>query len=174
MLDEYGRVVDPGPDLAGLARREVDALKERKANVGELDKVDRALAINDLNHDGDPELRRLRRYETSLHTRLRWCLKQITIQSPYRCPDPSLRPQWVLTNEPERKPEPKHEDEIAAEGWTPEQFQPPFCLTEEEAPPLGQAADIPAILSSRREKRLRKAEALCESRRRKLDKLLRA
>ena len=171
VIDLEGRVIDEGKDPAAVARREIAALKERREIVADLDEVERALASADLTNEGDPELRRLRRYESALFNKMRWCLKQITIQSPYRCPDPSLRPQWVLEPEPILKPEPKSADEIAAEGWSPESFSPPFCLEPDECPKLGEKADIPAILSVRREKRFRKAEARREAQRRKVEKL---
>ena len=171
VIDLDGRVIDPGNDPAAVARREIAALKERREVVADLDEVERALASNDLTNEGDPELRRLRRYESALHNKMKWYLKQIEIQSPYRCPDPSLRPSWVVDPEPVPAPEPKSADEVAAEGWSPESFSPPFCLEPDECPKLGEKADIPAILSVRREKQFRKAEARREARRKKVEKL---
>ncbi len=171
MIDLEGRVIDDGEDSAAVARREIEALKDHREIVADLDEVNQALAAADLTNEGDPELRRLRRYESALFNKMRWCLKQITIQSPYRVPDPSLRPQWVMEPEPTPAPEPKHPDEVAAEGWTPECIQPPFCLEPEEFPEPGQNADIPKILAGRREKRFRKAESRREANRRKAQKL---
>ena len=171
VIDLEGRVIDPGNDPAAVARREIALLKERREIVADLDEVNRALASADLTNEGDPELRRLRRYESALFNKMRWCIKQITIQSPYRLPDPSLRPQWVIDAEPTPAPEPKHPDEVAAEKWTPGSFQPPFCLEPDEFPEPGKPADIPAILSGRREKRFQKAEARRESRRKKVERL---
>jgi len=48
---------------------------------------------------------------------------------------------------------------------------PPFDLEPDEVPAIGEVADIPAILASRREKKFQKAEARRDSRRRKLERL---
>jgi hypothetical protein len=170
-LDFEGNVLDPANDSAAVARREIAALKERREVVADLDEVTRALTSSDLSNEGDPELRRLRRYESTLHSRLRWAIAQISIQSPYRCPDPSLRPEWAMDPEPTPKPEPKSADEIAAEGWTPAMLHPPFDLEPEECPEPGKDADIPAILSARKERQFRKDEAKRQSRRKKAEKL---
>ena len=182
-LDFEGKVLKSGDDPAAVARREVALLKEKREVVSGLDEVERTLAATDLSNEGNPELRRLRRYESSLFSRLKWYLKQITIQSPYRVPDSSLRPQWALTlddeadaeadadAEPELKPEPKTPDEVAAEGWTPKALHPPFCLEPDEFPEPGQKIDLPKILRDRKEKQFRKAESRREARRRKADKL---
>ena len=175
VLDFEGNVLDPGDNLAAVARREVAILKEKREVVAGLDEVERTLAASDLSNEGDPELRRLRRYESTLHSRLRWCLKQITIQSPYRCSEPALRPKWVanleLELETELKPVAKTPDEVAAEGWTPSMINPPFDLTPDEFPEPGQDIDLPKILNVRKEKQFRKAEARRETRRRKVEKL---
>jgi hypothetical protein len=117
-IDFEGRLIDSADDSAAVARREVKALKERREVVADLDEVDRIQASSDLINEGDPELRRLRRYESTLFSRMKWCLKQITIQSPYRCSERSLRPNWVV--DPEAVPEPKPE--------RPEVVQPPLPL----------------------------------------------
>jgi hypothetical protein len=170
-LDFDGKVVHPGDDPAAVARREIAALRARREVVGELDDVDRHLAASDLTNEGDPELRRLRRYESALFTRLRWCLTQSRYDQTYRRIEECLRRTWVDEPEPELKPEPRSKDEVAAEGWTPSMINPPFDLEPEEAPAPGEEIDLPAILSARREKKLRKAEARRESRRRKVDRL---
>ena len=171
LLDLDGRVIDPGNDPAAVARREIATLKERRDVAADIDEVNRSLASNDLTNEGDPELRRLRRYESALHSRMRWCLARIDIQSPYRCPDPSLRPVWVAEPELALKPEPKTEDEKAAEGWTPSLIHPPFDLEPDEFSEPGQDIDLPRILSMRREKQFRKAEARRDAQRRKLERL---
>ena len=171
VIDLEGKVIDDGSDSAAVARREIATLNERREVVADLDEVNRALASADLTNEGDPELRRLRRYESELFSKMRWCLKQITIQSPYRCPDPSLRPNWVVEPEPTPAPEPKHPDEVAAEKWDPQSWQPPFDLEPDEFPELGQKHDMPKILAGRRQKRHQKAESRREARRKKVDKL---
>jgi hypothetical protein len=171
LIDLDGRVIDPEPDSAAIARREIAALKDRIEAVADLDEVARVLTASDLTNEGDPELRRLRRYESTLHSRLRWSLKQIEIQSPYRCPDPSLKPTWVIDPEPELKPEPKSADEIAAENWTPDRIHPPFDLEPDEFPKANENVNISKILDGRREKKFRKDEARRESRRKKIERL---
>jgi hypothetical protein len=171
VLDDEGRVVEGPCDPAGFARSQIAGLKAARDLLADLDEVERVLACSDLTNEGDPELRRLRRYETGLHNRLRWAIKQVDVQSPYRCPDPSLRPSWVAQPEPELKPEPKPADEIAAETWTPEELHPPFDLEPDEIPPIGQNPDIPAIVKARREKRHNKNEAIRQKRRKNVEKL---
>ena len=173
VLDFEGHVLESGENPAAVARREVAILKEKREAVAPLDEVERTLAANDLSNENNPELRRLRRYEATQFSRLKFFLKRIEIQSPYRLPDPSLRPEWVnsLDPEPELKPEAPHPDEVAAAGWDSTQFNPPFCLEPDEFPEPGQVVDLPKVLSGRREKRFRKAEARRQGERRKLDKL---
>ncbi len=170
-IDFEGRLVADGKDPAAVARREIAALKERREIAADLDEVERTLASSDLTNEGDPELRRLRRYESSLHNKMRWYLKQITIESPYKVPDPSLRPTWAAEPEPALKPEPKSADEIAAEGWEPAMISPPFDLTPDEFPAPGKVVDLPAVLASRKEKQFRRDETRRDSRRKKLEKL---
>jgi hypothetical protein len=171
VIDLEGRVIEGADDPAAVARREIAALKERREVVGDIDEVDRALAASDLTNEGDPELRRLRRYESELHSRMKWCLNQINTPSPHRFPNPSLRPSWVADPEPIPKAEPKSADEVAVENWSPATGHPPFNLEPDEFPEPGQVADIPAILNARREKHFRKAEARREARRKKVERL---
>jgi hypothetical protein len=170
-LNFDGYLVDPEINPAAVARRAIAELKERLEIVEHLDEVNRALTSSDLSNEGDGELRRLRRYESTLFSKLKWSITQINTKSPYRCPDPSLRTEWVLDAEPDPTPEPKPADEVAAENWKPEDLHPPFDLEPEECPEAGEKPDIPAILCARREKRFRKAESRRESRRRKVEKL---
>ena len=81
------------------------------------------------------------------------------------------RPRWDVRPEgtPEPAPEPKAQG--PKEAWQFKPTNPPFDLEPEEVPAPGEVADIPAILSSRRERKSRKAEARRESRRRKLERL---
>ncbi|WP_435007367.1 hypothetical protein P12x_004687 [Tundrisphaera lichenicola] len=178
-LDLEGKLVEPAEGPAGVARREIAALKERRDLVSDLDEVNRALACSDLSHDEDPELRRLRRYESALHRRLRWCLAQIKYESPHRGPHPDLKPQWVARIEEEaetlaaermvgRSPV---QVPLARQHWQGPTACPPFDLSPEEVPGPGEALDVPKILTSRAEKRLRRAEGRREARRRKLERL---
>ena len=171
LVDFYGVVVDDAGDSSAVARRMVDELIERREVVRGLDEVERALAEADLTHDSDQELRRLHRYESTLHRRLRWTIGQMQFQGPIGKTDPGLFPTWKVEEAPPVPPEPRTADERAAESHDPTQYSPPFDLTPDEFPPIGQKADIPAILESRREKRIKKAEARREAQRRKADQL---
>jgi hypothetical protein len=171
-LDLEGRLIEPADDPAAVARREIAALKERREVVEGLDEVNQALAAADLNDEDDPELKRLRRYESALHRRLRWCLSQLRYESPHHRPHPGLtRPRWDAQPETRVEPAPVPEPEKPKEVWQVTPPNPPFDLEPDEVPAVGEAADIPAILASRREKQFRKAEARRASRRRKLDRL---
>ena len=170
-VDFKGIVIDPADDSAAVARRMVDELMDRREVVAGLDEVDRALAAADLDHEGSSELRRLRRYESALHNRLRWTVKQMQFQGPLGSPDPGCYPTWKVDPTPEEKPEPKSADEKTAEAHDPKSVHPPFCLTPDEFPPIGQRADIPAILKSRKEKKRKKVETRREADRQKARKL---
>ncbi len=170
-LDFEGKVLDPDNDPARIARREIAALKERREIVADIDEVQRTLTSVDLTNEGDPELRRLRRYEADLHNKMKWYLTQINTPSPYRVPDPSLKPSWKLNPEPDLKDVPKSPDEIAAANWTPEMIRPPFDLEPDEFPEPDKVADIPQIVAKRQEKKFRKAEAQRQTRRKKVERL---
>lgn len=171
-LDLEGRVVEPADDPASVARREIAALKERRDLVGDLDEVDQALAGSDLTNDSDPELRRLRRYESTLHRRLRWCLAQIKYESPHRRANPDLKTEWVIDPQAEAAPPARPEAPAKPlEFWQVASPCPPFCLEPDEVPGPGEALDVPKVLAKRAEKKARRAEARRESRRRKLERL---
>lgn len=174
-IDFDGNVIESGEDPAAVARRMIADLKERRDEVAALDEVERGLTEADLNHDADPELRRLRRYESTLTSRFRWTIKQVDHVWDGLPLDPAYYPRWFVKEHeqdplPIPKPDPKHPDEIAAENHPADSPHPPFCLTPDEFPEPGQDADIPKILWTRKQKRLAKAEARRESDRRKIDK----
>ena len=170
-LDRRGFPVDPAGDPAAVARAEIDRLEGHRLLVVDLDEAERSLTEADLVNDNDAELRRLRRYENGLHKRLRWCLAELRIQSPYRCADPSLRPVWEVDPVPEPKPEPPTPDEVLAQAHPAGSWSPPFDLEPDEFPAIGQKPDVPAILESRKAKRLAKAESRRQARRRKAEGL---
>ena len=172
LVDFYGAVLDSADDSTAVARRMVDELIERREEVEGLDEVDRALAVADLGDDSaNGELRRLRRYESALHRRLRWTIGQMQFQGPPGSPDPGYLPTWKVEQAPPERPEPIHPDEKLAAAHDPKSWSPPFDLTPDESPPPGQKADVPMILASRKQKRLRKAEARREAERRRFDRL---
>ena len=161
----------PGQDGAALARAQVAELLERREAVADLDEVERALTEADLNNDGDPELRRLRRYESTLHSRMRWAVAQVHLKSPNTRTLPGLRHGWHGDPIPTPAPEPRLEEEVLAERHPSDSPHPPFDLEPDEYPPPGQKADIPRIVESRKEKRFARAEARRAARRRKAEKL---
>ncbi len=167
-LDLEGRPVEAEGDLAALARRRIAELKERRDAVSDLDEVERALAMVDLNDD-DPELRRVRRHEATLHRRLRWYITQINAKPSHDRVIPGTRPEWHDGLRGTPAPEPKTAEEVLAMTHPADSFQPPFDLDPDEEPPIGQKADIPAVLNSRKAKRVAKAEAQRQARRRRLD-----
>ncbi len=180
-LDFDGREVESADDPAAVARREIAALKDRREAVADLDEVDRALVEADLTDEADPELRKLRRYESALHGRLRWCLAQLQYVSPHIRPHPDLTPSWArpVETEPEAeiKPEPKAEtpaEPVKArrlEKWEMPDPHPPFNLEPHEGPLPGEKLDVVAVVAAREVKRLEKVEARREARRRKAEKL---
>ncbi len=101
---------DFGP--AALARREVAALLARKAETARADAFDRCLAQSDAIDEADADLRRLRRHETDLHRRLRWCVVQIQKAPPAPSPKPAPDPIPPPPPRPEPRPEPAEEPGI--------------------------------------------------------------
>jgi hypothetical protein len=169
-----GKMIEAADDPAAVARREIALLKERREAVLGIDEVDRTLAEADLSEESHPELKRLRRYESALHGRMRWCLGQIRYQSPEKVPHPGLRPKWVINPATEAKPTATQSDRKEAELRAASGYQtmhPPFDLEPDEVPPRGERLDVPAVLSARRQKKLEKADARRDARRRKVDKL---
>ena len=170
-IDSEGRIVESADDRVAVARRRVVELKEHRAEVEGLDEAERCLAMADLSNDNDPELKRLRRYEMHLHRQVRWAVNEIRKDWAWRPLIPGLKPNWKEAPEEPAKPEPKSEEEKLVEAHPPESMSPPFDLTPDEFPPLGERANLPMILVSRRHKRIEKAESRREGRRRKLEKL---
>ena len=167
-LDLEGRPVEAEGDLAALARRQIHELKERRDAVADLDEVERSLAMVDLNDD-DPELRRVRRHEATLHKRIRWFIAQINAKPNHDRVIPGTRPGWHDGLRGTPAPEPKTPEEVLAMTHPADSFQPPFDLDPDEEPPIGQKADNPAVLKSRQAKRVAKAEARRQAKRRRLD-----
>jgi hypothetical protein len=192
-IDLEGRVIDPGANPAAVARREIEALKARIEVVSPLDEANRALAMADLDDDQDPELKRVRRYEGSLHSRLRWCMKQLQEGVPTRQVPAWLKTKWLGQQEeldalmkqalaeaeaaaqveaapvpdPEPIPEPDPVPEPKPE-WevNRKRVGAPFELEPHEIPPIGQSPDFDQILSNRKARRRQKAEDLRQTRRR--------
>jgi hypothetical protein len=171
-LDFDGKVVDDASDSAAVARRAIAELREQREIVAELDEVERAKVESDYDHDNEPELRRLRRYETTLHNRLKWLVNQVSAAAIERPQMYNLRPRFEARQPVAVAPEPPHADEIAAANHPSTSIHPPFCLEPDEFPKPGETADIPAILKKRRRQRLEKTQTRRESWKRKIDQPL--
>ena len=186
-IDFDGRVVDPETNQAAIARREIANLRERIEEVNGLDQANRALAMADLYDDHDPEIKRVRKMEGALHSRLRWFMRQLQHDAPAREVPRWLKTKWLGSQPPEAisnailpppatLPEPMKLQEPAPE-WAGKKvyvdaIHAPFDLEPDEIPPIGERPDFPKILSDRRQKRLKKAEGRREAKRRKAEKLL--
>jgi hypothetical protein len=170
-VDLEGRLVGPAPEPLALARREIRALKAQRKRVAPLDEVDRSLTAVDLLDDANIPLKRLRRYEATLHNRLRWYLKQVQADPPKHQPDYDYRPEWVEAPAPDLKPGQAPPDPGTAAIGAYKPIHPPFDLLPEEYPEPGQDPDIPKIVADRREKKLKKAESRRVAKRRKVERL---
>jgi hypothetical protein len=116
VLDIQGRVVVGSDDPASVARRQIDEIERRRDLVEGLDRANRSLAEADMGDDADAELKRHRRHEATLHSRLRWCMSQLRYQSPLKEPYRGLWADWIGDHEGAPKiqpasplPEPKPE-----------------------------------------------------------------
>jgi hypothetical protein len=143
MLDAHGRALSGADDQAVVARREIAALQARRELTEGLDQADRARAEADLGDDSDPELRRVRRYESALNRQLRWTLEQLEAPAP---------------------------TEESPDGTKP--LSPVDDLTVEASPAPIRELEPLIVPSSRVEKRLKKAEDRREARLRKLERRL--
>jgi hypothetical protein len=91
-IDDQGRVIHQVEEAAAIARRQIADLRDRRDRLADLDEVDRALVIAGLFDDSSPEIRRLQRYEASLHRRIGWCLAQLGKAPAGSPPRPEPRP----------------------------------------------------------------------------------
>ncbi|WP_435009289.1 hypothetical protein P12x_000541 [Tundrisphaera lichenicola] len=177
-LDFEGRVVEGIDDPASVARREIAALKERRELVVGLDEANRALANADLRDHDNPELIRLRRYESSLHGRLRWCLRQLRAGTPERDSPRGLREEWLGQHErtprvetPPSPPLPMLNVNLLPDPSAPKSVHPPFDLELHEVPGPGESLDLAMILANRRQRKAEGADSRRQDRRRKLERL---
>jgi hypothetical protein len=151
-------------DWSALIAREVADLERRIEIVQELDEADRQWAESGLIDD--PELRRLRRYEASLHRQMQWSLK--LLQAP-PVPQPGPKPT-APGPQPEPQPGPEPGPEPGPQpGPQPEPDPEPAPPDPEVAPSTGRAVAPPSRSAARAEKKLIKAEARREARSRKLE-----
>ena len=183
LVDDDGRVTDGSEDQASVARRELAELRVKHEELADLDEVDRSLIVADLNDESSPDLRRLRRYETALHRRLRWYLDELKYESPHRRPHPDLKPRWraepdeieveeIPEKSPVQAPLAADQPQKPLEPWQMKTPNPPFDLRPDEIPTdFSIPIDPVAILAARAAKRLQKAEARRAARRRKVERL---
>jgi hypothetical protein len=185
VLDGRGHVAESSETQSAMARREIDHLEGRRDHVGELDEVDRSLTQADLFDESNPELKRLRRYESALFNRMLWYIKEMRYVSPHfkPCPELTLRmltnynaPKPVETLSPMPQPQPQPQPSPskpkgAYDNWQINSIHPPFDIEPQEVPKDGSRPDLFQILLSRQEKREKKAEARREAKRRRTEKM---
>ncbi len=168
-LDFDGLVVEPADDPAAVARREIAALKERREVVAGLDDVDRSLAEADLFDESNPELKRLRRYEASLHRRLRWCLAQLQDPTAPHGSHSEPAPRGAIEPESPTPARPVPETPRAGRLMAPP--DPPLDLGFGEDHGPGLEFDFQAMIASNLEKIRIESEALRELDLPKLERL---
>jgi hypothetical protein len=139
-----GRLIDQPANQAACARQQTATLLERLERLRPLEEAARDRAQSDLSDDADPELRRLRRYESALHRRMQWSLDLLQKLSP-------PMPEEAVA-EPTASPVPSRTEKVAKAGET--------------------GAHAPGRKISRAERRLIKAENRREARKRKREKCL--
>ncbi len=165
VIDGRGRVTANETDLAAFARRQIDALMAHREEVADSDDLARRMAEADLVDLPTDEVRKIRRYESALYRRLRWCISQIEAESPRLRANSDL----VLNRFAE---EAEGEATSSSTPELPETPNAPFDLEPHEVPPIGVEPDFPAILSASEERKLRKSEARREGRRRTVERIL--
>ena len=111
-LEQLERLDDQGNSTSVIAldtevaQNAILDLEVQRDRVIELDEVDQALAQNGLNDDATLELRRLRRYEATLHKRMQWCFEQVDQPAPSSIltPTPNVNPRAVSPPPPSVRP----------------------------------------------------------------------
>ncbi len=162
-LDPEGRPAPAGAaDLAALARREVAALRRRKAEVAPADALDRSAARADPDVGDDPDLRKLRRHESDLHRRLRWCVAQLA-----KAPSPAPAP---LPPPPPPRPEPAPQPADALGVDPVARFKSMMGWAEAKAEADAGAPELPVAATSRPDPRAALEKARQADRRRKRDR----
>jgi hypothetical protein len=182
MIDTKGRLLDPANDPASVARRMVGELEGRRDLLGGLDEAKQALAMADLDDEADPESKRLRRHESTLQRRLRWCLAQLEDPTLAETSPPrdasTVRiggdepPPEIPAPEPEAVPlisTAKEIEALIAAGRF-SNIDLPYGIKPFGFPTLDQFIDRSEFKVDRAGKKLQKAEARREAQRRKLEK----
>ena len=179
IVDGQGLVVETNTSQAEIARREIGHLEALRERVADLDEVDQALTQVDLFDEANPELKRLRRYESALFHRLQWCLREMRYESPHFKPNPELTMRMITNPNapksdepaPSKAPEPTSKPKGAYDNWQVNAIHPPFDIEPHEVPKDGSRADLFQVLLTRQEKREKRAESRREAKRRKAEKL---
>jgi hypothetical protein len=165
---------------AAFARGMIAELQSRRDLLSGLDEARQALAWADLDDESDPELKRIRRYETSLQRRLRWCVDQLENPEKAEAPPPPRKVKEARRAEPPPEipePEPVAEpasltasdvDVLIAAGRF-SHLNLPFCNQPLNEPTLDKFIEFP-VMPSRADKKLEKADTRREAKQRKLEK----
>ncbi len=168
MLDDHGRSTGVIRSEGEVAREAIIDLQAQRDRVTEFDEVDQSLAESGLADDATLELRRLRRYEATLHKRMQWCLERIEKPDPASSSAPIPRPSPQPVDEPRFTAEDRREQDLAylsrmLESTLLEALEGP--LGDSKADPGPTPFDRPRL-----EAKLRQAESRSSSKRRKLER----
>ena len=159
VLDDQGRPTGVERTDAEVARAALLDLSLQRERVEQIDEVEQTLLIHGVTFDATAELRRLRRYETTLHNRLVWVASQLNQPgSPPSVPPPPL---------PDPTPRSRPDPEADFTSPSPEASPSPKAAFPQAqrlvATPIDQS-------NPRLEARLRRAEARQAQHQRKLDR----
>jgi hypothetical protein len=194
-IDMDGNAVEPKLKPAEVARREIAELKARMEEISGIDQANRALAMVNLYHDHDAELKRVRKYEGTLHSRLRWFMNQLDREKPERETPRWMKERWLGSEPgpiaqtslptaslpmamlptamvPEPTPVQEPPPEWAGKVALVDAIHAPFELEPDEIPPIGVKPDFPKIHSNRGVKQSKKAEGRRQARRKKVEQLI--
>ena len=143
-LDDAGRPIEVFGNDASFARAEAARLRSIRENLLDLDEFDRSTTAAGLADASTLELRRFRRYVSSLQSRLKWCLKQLDLA---KSEHPAQAPPTPVPSRIEKEPDIMHIPEQAMTLMAEPQVVSPSRVERK----LDRA-------ESRREAKLRKLE----------------
>lgn len=152
-LDANSRRTQPVLAPADFARSEVARLRVIRDELIEVDDVERAMTAADLSDASTPELRRFRRYESSLQNRLKWCLMRFEAAKP----EPRAVPRLVVSEPP------------ANEGSAETAVEEPPARDRDEAS-KADLTDLPMVMPTRIDLKLDRAASRREAKERKLER----
>jgi hypothetical protein len=165
-IDLDGKVIGIPLGHAEMARQQVAGLLLRKQEVADLDALDRAMALADYVDEPTPEIQRLRRTNSELHRRLKWCLTQIDHKSPYPHTNPRVYSHFRRNIEPDQSPQAEASPATAdlSQATPPGPYLDPEIYDRESK---AEDKTWPYILNARRDAKELKAQAREEARREK-------